>query len=104
MKITVNDIEEVMDMVKTEPSKDVLIMTAELNGQLAQTKGYLELVQTISTMILSKSFGKEQDVHKILMDCAGIAVMAGALLGFRLGLRESGLEMGIGPEDTEEKK
>lgn len=97
MKITVDDMEQVMNGVKRDPPKEVLELTAKLNDQLGKTIGYQELIQMIPTMLLAKGWDKEQDILTLLRDCAGISVMAGALVGFQLGLREAGLELGIGP-------
>lgn len=100
MKVTRKDMEEVMNQIKRDPTKEILSQTAHLNLEMIETEGFKELVTMIGLSIMADSFGKEQDLVKVLTKTSQVSVMAGALIGFRLGLREAGLEMGIPNEQT----
>ena len=96
MKLTIADLEQIINQVKLHPSPEVQALNAKLNEQLVKTTGYKELVHMTSMMIMSRNFGvKEAEFSNVLMEGVGVATMAGALIGYLFGLREAGLEMGI---------
>jgi hypothetical protein len=99
MKITVEDVNAIMFTSRsaTELTPQLKDLITELNELMVNSKYWTELASTMSTMMLAKSIESgKMDILTLVGNTSQMGIMAGASIGFQLGLREAGLAFGIG--------
>jgi hypothetical protein len=102
MKITQSDVDDIMKSIRSTGAPDDRVGSAimetigKLDVMLTKSIYWQELSTAISTSMMAHSIqtGKT-GIQDLAGNSAQMGLMTGALLGFQLGLREAGLEMGI---------
>lgn len=109
MRLTINDIDEVMATMRATGLKadtlpaDIADLTNNLNKMVVKGAHYDELVQSLVMMVLSLSIKEgNTDIHHVVNKGSQIGLLAGVVIGFQLGMREAGLELGIGHSASKE--
>lgn len=103
MKLTTEDVNDVMRTLRATGKKgdeldpSIGEMVTQLNGLITNAQYWGEVTQAIVVQIMAHCIQEgKTDQLSILSACSQMGVMLGCTLGFRLGLREAGLELGIG--------
>lgn len=104
MKLTLDDVKEVVknaQQIGADPHDEATKASAALLAMLINLDDYATLIREIPTHILLEAIksGKTSQPH-LLNLTAQMGVLSGISIGFQLGLREAGLELGIGASAT----
>lgn len=100
MKLTMRDVEEVVkssSQIGADTTAEPTLVTSDLLALLVKSSDYQCLIRELPMHVLMESIkaGKTDQFH-ILGTLAQMGVLSGIAIGFQLGMREAGLELGIG--------
>lgn len=104
MKLTPSDVAEVLkqsQQIGGDPMAEATQSTSALLAMLQKLPDYDSLVRELPMHVLMEAIKSgKTDQSQLLHTTAQMGVLCGASIGFQLGLREAGLELGIGHSAT----